>query len=79
MEQVEMINKLMAKIDDTLWMPYTGPDSAGNPMARSMVIINDHRVDIYVIQGATEKKLRIELDKSTKPLTLSEAIAAIVK
>ena len=78
MDQIEIVNKLMAKIDDTLWMPYTGPDASGQPMARSLAIINGHRVDIYVVQGATEKKLRIELDKSTKNLTVAEAITILV-
>jgi len=74
MEQIEIVNKLMAKVDDVLHAPYTGPDSAGNPMKRGLAIINGHRVDIYI----TGDKMRLELDKSTKPHTLAEAIAVLV-
>lgn len=74
MEQINIINKLMAMVDDTLHAPYTGPDSAGNPMNRGLAIINGHRVDLYIIND----KVRVELDKSTKPHTLAEAITVLV-
>jgi hypothetical protein len=75
MEQIEVINKLMAKVDDLLHASYTGTSSSGEPMKRGLAIINNHRVDVYII-GQT---VRVEIDKSTKPHTLAEAITALVK
>ena len=74
MNQIEVINKLMAKVDDILHAPYTSVTSSGIPMKRGVSIINGHRADIYII----DNEVRVELDKSTKPHTLAEAITALV-
>lgn len=75
MNQIEVINKLMEKVDDLLHAPFTGTTSSGVPMTRGISIINNHRVDIYII----DNKAMVEIDKSTKPHTLAEAIIEIVK